>query len=259
MTQLTADFEAGTNGNTITTSDTGSADAWDNVVISGATYKYVNDSVAHGSLAAQLAQGTNSSSYLEWTSLGAITDYYGRIYFRTEVVNATRVLAAAYNANGLCWYIYTNATGNIGIDKGNLGTTPSVTTSTILADTWYRIEFHISHSSSEAATDGSCELKFFDNSNIDGSTPDDTVTSAANMGMRANATKMRYGIGCGVATYPNTIVYFDDLVIGATSYPGPAGVGPVSESGGSSSQTNLVASLARRPHHGFARVPKSGR
>lgn len=36
-------------------------------------------------------------------------------------------------------------------------------------------------------------------------------------------------------------------------------LGPVSESGGSSSQTNLVASLARRPHRGFARVSRSGR
>lgn len=220
MTELTADFETGTGGNAIATTDPGSASAWDAVVISGgAAILYDGTTQAHGALSAYISiGGTPGSTYLRWSSgsLGTLTDFYNRIYFRTSVVNATRVLAAGYNGTTLGWYLYTDSTGHIGIDKGVGGTTPPATTATISADTWYRVEFRITHG---AGNTGSIELKLF--TEIDSNTAADTVTSPANMGMGDSTDNIRFGIGCGVAAYNATTVYMDDLAAGAESYPGP--------------------------------------
>src|ERR1051326_5445154 len=83
MTVCTADFETGTNGNNVLTSDTGSLTAWNLVFVNNSgTVTYSNAQVAHGSLAAFLnANGNNSDRELNWsTAIGTPTEGYGRAY-----------------------------------------------------------------------------------------------------------------------------------------------------------------------------------
>src|SRR5574338_1457281 len=76
----TADFEAGTNGNGVTTGDAGSSTAWDAVNITSGTITYSNAQAASGSQSCLFSSNT-SAHYLEWsTALGTVTDHYGRMY-----------------------------------------------------------------------------------------------------------------------------------------------------------------------------------
>lgn len=83
MTQVSADFETGVNGNNLATGDTGSATAFNAVTTTTtATQKYDNTHVAFGNLGVKFDGGaTSGAAYFTWsTALGTVTDHYGRIY-----------------------------------------------------------------------------------------------------------------------------------------------------------------------------------
>ena len=78
---------------------------------------------------------------------------------------------------------------------------------------WVRIEYHLVHST----TVGQAEFKLF--TSLESPSPVETLTTAADKNLLASADEIRYGVRSGqsVVTY-----YYDDIVAGATSYPGPA-------------------------------------
>lgn len=214
MTQVTQTFESGTNGNTITTgADSAAATSWQAVSLGAGAAIYSNSSPAVGTLSGKFSTSSSSQVYASWTTEhGTLADHYGRFYLKTSVVNATRVYASFYQSATLTAYLYSDATGHLGIDDKASGF--QVMTTALSANTWYRVEYHLVHS----ATVGQFEIKLF--SSIESATPTETLTSTANKNLASNITQTRWGIGCGVANYASTDVYLDNIVVGATAYPG---------------------------------------
>jgi hypothetical protein len=85
---------------------------------------------------------------------------------------------------------------------------------------WVRLEWHIVHST----TVGSLEVKLFNSA--DSTTADDTI-SFSNLNTGAAFANIRIGASTNTANFPTTgtYMYIDDIVCGATSYPGPSGGG----------------------------------
>src|SRR5689334_11992597 len=83
MANITADFETGTSGNSLSTSDTGSATAYNGVSIgASATLQYDTTHVHRGSKACKVATGASSvASYFYWeAAFTQTTEHYGRMY-----------------------------------------------------------------------------------------------------------------------------------------------------------------------------------
>lgn len=227
MALCTATFEAGTNGNTIAAADPGSATAWDSVVLNTGALIYDNTQAAHGVLAGKVTTtGTATVTYAQWdTALGTVTDHYGRIYlYFTANPATTRVPVSFYNAATLAAYLFIDTAGKVGIDTNGHGTI--TTTAAISLNQWIRVEWHIVHNTST----GTLEAKLFNTASS--STPTETKTSGA-LNTDSQATLCR--VGQSVAAAANVLVQFDDIVAGATSYPGPVeGVAVVTSGGGGS-------------------------
>ena len=223
MTQLTADFEAGTLSNNIQTADAGSSNAWDTITRAGtSTIVYDNTHVGHGSLAAKINNGTGSSCWLEWnTSLGAPTDHYGRVYVYTPSLPTTdmTLIQCLGPAGAIAFQIRMAATtGNINV-LYNTGSDLGVITG-ISAATLYRIEYHGVHS----ATVGQVEVKVFAG---DSTTAVGTFSSTANKNTSTAASQLR--IGQVAAGGSGLSIWVDDIVAGATSFPGPVSSGVASD------------------------------
>jgi hypothetical protein len=215
MAQATADFELGVSGNDILVADAGSATAWDVRTNNGAgnTITYDNTHV-YGTLAAKFDRSIvdNAACRMEWTTgIGTLTDWFGRIYLYATAFPAAsfRVVLDITGNNQLC---FINDTGKIrGFDT--LGAPVYTTTNSIALNQWVRIEWHWIHS----ATVGQGEVKLFNSP--DSATPTETVTSAADKNTGANTSNVGFGLSEGsVFTGP---IWLDNIVAGATSYPGP--------------------------------------
>lgn len=120
MTQTTADFELGTNGNDILTSDPGSATAWDaRNLPGGGSFKYDNTHV-YGAMAAKVITPANGAECnMEWsTALGGPTDHYGRLYLWMDALptgDDLRLLSGA----GVCWLFTIRTSGVVrALDAG---------------------------------------------------------------------------------------------------------------------------------------------
>lgn len=212
---LTADFELGVNGNDVLVADPGSANAWDTRIVPGGTVKYSNTQKAHGALSAQFDHtASGSAKTLQWdTSLGTVTDHYGRFYMFVTAYPTGDTFILDANTVG----VTNNARIRL-LTTGALSTFSksallNTTTNLVPLNGWCRIEYHIVHS----ATVGMVELKLFNT--MDSAVATETITSAANNDTNANANGILYGSPDG--TGGAWIQYLDDIVANATSYPGP--------------------------------------
>lgn len=232
MAVLTADFERGTNGSTISTGDTGSLTAWNSVNLTGtATGKYDNTQVAHGTLASKFTSTSDSESTLRWTTaMGTPSNHYGRLYLYMTAYAAagdanfikTRSagvddLYFAFSSTAHFFYLYNGG--------AQLGTT----TTTFSLNTWYRIEWHFVHS---AAGAGSIEMKIY--SSLDSITPIETKTISS-LTTAASAD----GIFFGNDRWTWDSYWLDQIVANATAYPGPF---PVSTAAPTVSGTTSIGS-----------------
>ena len=214
MTQVTANFETGTNGNNLSAGDPGSATAFDSVDTSGGL-KYDNTH-AYDTLACQVGPSAASAATFTWSTAlgGPLTDMYGRLY----------VYPTAYPA---VFYALTQVTGvsiRLGLLANGIGGATadgqmqvltidgsSVSTNAVALNQWSRIEFRIFCN----ASTGIFEVKLF--SNAGSATPTETVTrSSANTGTGVSSFDFGAQSGGSSATY-----WLDNVVFGATSYPGP--------------------------------------
>lgn len=215
MSEATANFELGVNGNDILVADAGSATAWDsrqNNDGGGNTLKYDNVHV-YGSLAAKFdnSGAPSSACVMGWsTGIGTLTDHYGRVYLYATAnpVGGSWRIGRDGNNN---FPIFINANGTVTMnDQGGVAVT---TTAAIGLNQWVRIEYHWINS----LTVGQVELKLFNSP--DSSTPTETQTSAANRNTSASTTSLEFGLGGGQTTAG--AIWLDNIVAGATSYPGP--------------------------------------
>jgi len=226
VAQLANTFEGGSNGTTITTGNSGGAsgDAFNLVNIgAGAAVIYDNTHTAHGGLAMKCSSGTSGSlAYVEWDP-SASSNFYGRFY----------IYIAANGAVGDWYYdggssgadkaiITTDASNHICLQDSTGLPVQATSTSTMALSTWHRIEFHIICST----TVGQMEAKLFLGANSDGLTPDETLTTAANLNTGASINNHLFG---NIATggHVSTNVWMDDILTGAAAYPGPAVTTPL--------------------------------
>jgi hypothetical protein len=216
MADSTADFEAGTDTNTITTGDPGSATAWDDVFIGSGNSVTYDSTYKFGTLAGKCASpGTpTSQTGLYWDSaLGDPTDHYGRAYLRfSPTLSEHRFVS--FNGNGLEIAFFIRSDGTIYLNDGT-GISIDFAT-TITTNQWFRLEWHIVHS----ATVGQTEAKLF--LNPDSSTATETDSTAANRNTGTDFVAVQFGlIGGGGVTYEGP-VWFDNIVAAATNWPGSA-------------------------------------
>ena len=220
MTQVSANFETGTNGNTVSTGDTGSATAWEGVTIGASAALIYDTAHVYNTLAAKVSTGASSvSCYAEWTTAaGTLTDHYGRIYLYWTA-NPTvdcRVVNAFDSSDVGAWGIVIGQAGGSFPGQVRLlkvgSATVATTTATISLNQWIRIEWHTVNS----ATVGTLELKLYNTP--DSTTATETISgSALNNG--ANTKRWRFGMAtAGANTGP---FWMDNIITGATSYPGP--------------------------------------
>ena len=216
MTQVTADFELGVNGNNVEVADAGSATAWNVVQRSGAsTIVYSNAQVIQDStLSAKYNNTAGSACWTEWAAaLGNPTDWYGRIYayFPTVSPTLTGTFVQCLDAAAVAFqFQIVPVTGllRVSYNTGNdtLTTAPST-------NQWIRVEWHVVHST----TVGQVEVKLFNSPYS--STPTETFTSTANKNTLTEADQIRFG---QVATFATGVdIWLDAIVGGASSYPGP--------------------------------------
>jgi hypothetical protein len=222
MPQLTATFEAGVNGNTIATSDPGSANAWDAVTIgAGGTLIYSNTQAAHGTLSARFVSNNNSTRFA-WTtaSVGPSSAWYGRIYiyFTADPGSSTVRPIDLYDSSDVrCAALLFRVSGPSTVISLRNAALAEVAVGTVglPLNQWVRIEWHLINS----ATTGFFEAKMF---STDSTTALDTITSAATINTGTNTGRTRFGDTDGsFLTW-----WMDDILVGAGSYPGPAGVTP---------------------------------
>ena len=214
----TADFDAGTNGATIATSDPGSATKWNTVTLSSSTIVYDN-AHAHGKLAAEFATSSaGGAPYLGWTSVGlggTPSNWYGRVYLYlpANLPLTTRIVLIRSGGVSVA-SLRLRTDGRI--DLVDSSATVRATSAKALAlNAWNRLEWHIVNN----ATAGSLECKLFLGGNADGASADDTF-SFANFGTGSNTDAVRFGLNTSGANLGP--IWFDDIVAGAGAYPGPA-------------------------------------
>ncbi len=225
MAVLTATFETGSNGNDISTGDAGSATAWNVLTISaGAGMTYSNTHAADGTLSAKLgvAAAQGQERMIWTTALGTVTDHYGRIYVWQDAFDSLRTQIIQFHASFDAAYgcaINITPTGKIQIwDSSN--SQVGITTASMSTGQWVRLEWHIINS----ATVGFGEIRLFNNA--DSSTPTETQASGSTLDTGANSGQVLIGLTQGPGT-AGLLMYLDNIVVGATSYPSPWVAPPV--------------------------------
>ncbi len=212
MTQVSAGFETGVNGNTIATADAGNATAWNAVTLgTGGTAVYDSTQKHGGTLSGKLTRGTAGQCFVQWiAALGTVTDHYGRayVYLAANPGAAFALVLCMSGASNAC-QIRLDTAGVIRV-RDSTGAETSGAVSLAL-NQWVRIEWHFLHST----TVGVVEAKVFNTP--DSLTPDDTIT-AINQNTLASADRIRFQVDVN-ASYT---VQYDDIIAGAGSYPGPS-------------------------------------
>jgi len=219
MTRLENTFEGyGSSGIAITTGNSGGAsgNAFDVVTVNaGSILESASSAVGDGGLRSMRVNGAATElAYAAWTtSMGTKTEIWGRMYVGLTAfpTSATRIFGA-YTATRSA-ALQLSAAGKINLyDAG--GTSQAVTTSSLNIGL-SRVEFHFVLN----ATTGLLEVKLF-LTNPQGTTPDETKTTAATLSTGANATGYRFGrseTGSGATGD----YWLDAVAIDDTGYIGP--------------------------------------
>ncbi len=222
MALCSADFEAGTQGATIATGDTGSATAWNVVTVPGNGGSLIYDNThAYGSRAAKIVTGSpGSTGTLDWSSgsLGTQTDTFGRLYIWTQFNPSSNVVSlVVYRATTTVrCRIKVNTAGKIELaDASNV--VQFTSTNSIGLSQWVRLEWHVVFSSST----GHMECKLFNNA--DSATETETIgnqtTNLSLGGASANDVNFQWGSNV------SQTAWLDGILAGASSYPGPVVTG----------------------------------
>jgi hypothetical protein len=215
MAQLTATFEAGVNGNNITTAPgEASANAWDDVQRPGASNVVYDNTQKYGTLAMKATASGGANGYTEWgTSLGAITDHFGRfyLYMTANPASSFRPCRVLSTGTAAVFFLVTNLGKIQVLDSG--GGQIILTTTSVNLNAWTRVEYHITHS----ATVGQAEVKLF--TSPDSAVAAETIQTTANKNLLASANQLHYGATGGDS---DGSFWLDNIIGNAASYPGPA-------------------------------------
>jgi hypothetical protein len=180
MAQLLNSFEGGSDGTTITIANSGgtSGNAWDNAVASG-TRTYDDDIQLNGTYTALLDAPTagNIPAFTWKSSWAGAATVYTRMYFRVSDGTPTSSFALQNffesDDTTVGCDVRLSSAGNIQLRAP--ATTRYTSSTTIAADTWYRLEVKVTSS----ATVGHMEARLFIGTNVNGTTPDESFGSSS--------------------------------------------------------------------------------
>lgn len=205
---MSNNFEGGTNGTTMTGSNTGgsSGDAFSIGTSTGSAAKFDSTIKAHGGMSGKLTAGTaGGASFLFWTVSQATATIRGYVYFDTVPSTSVRIAGIIAGSSTLL-RLQLDATHHFQIYEGGSGVTHSVATP-VSAGVWYRFEIDLSVVSATIAT------YKFDYYNLDSLTHVETGVAITGSGNTGTGTITTIDLGSYAAGAPNSWVYhLDDVV-----------------------------------------------
>jgi hypothetical protein len=180
MATISQDFEVGTPGNSVSTSDSvdGNSTQFNNVTIgTGAVFAYSNTQAAHGSQSVTISTGATSAvayAYYNLSVLGSPAKSWFRIYVyipsSTWGAGRNTRIGGVYNGGTQGVALLVTSARKVQISDATTAVM-GISTGTVPLDQWFRVEGYCVTS----ATVGQGEVKLFTTS-LDASSPDETVT-----------------------------------------------------------------------------------
>ena len=218
---FTNSFEGGTNGTTISTSNSGTSPdhAFDVVNVgSGSTMTFSTTHAAHGNLGGRFSTGSaGNPTYVCWnnSSLGTQTTLYGRAYlYLTSLPGSVDNVVLFDTGSTQILGIQINTSGNLNLYNYISAATLHTFTSVIPTNQWIRIEWEIIFSASV----GQITLSYY--LPMDTTTAVETYTSAASQNFGASCNAVYFGWIAGKANQP--AMYIDDIGVSSSALFGPA-------------------------------------
>jgi hypothetical protein len=247
MTTVTNNFEGGTNGATITTSNAGGAGNTQFSITNdgsgaggaGSVLIFDNTHVAHGSLAMKVSSA-NSGGPGVFLQGPSGTTAYARFYFYATAAPSANtrlfeVLNSANNVVGATMYWQTDRTFRTTNKNNSGGTTTSVS---VPLNTWVRVELKVTLTT--PGSGGSCthQLRLYNSADSTTTSSDTTATNQP-----VNASELgTFQFGNYFASSTFSAVWFDDVGASDSAWLGPATSGPATVTG--SSSPSATASLS---------------
>jgi hypothetical protein len=222
---ITYSFEGGTNGAAVTTTSAGTGDTnFDAVTLTtpGTDFLNFDSTQAHsGTLSCKVStSGTSHFALARWgpkLGAGGYTQLWVRayVYYSGTAPAGNYRIVAWYNTSGgatICGSLVITTTGTIRALNASGGT--MVSTTTTLSTGWNRIEGYLIGD----AASGSAQIQIYVGANVNGTTPDQTVTSttSATAGTISSVQFGQSGSSATVFTY-----WLDDIGASSTGYMGP--------------------------------------
>jgi hypothetical protein len=227
------DMESGSNGATVTTSNSGpsSSGPYNSVFTSvtiggGATFIYLNDQSAHGTLSLWPAYGASTNpTYLTWSSpyTGSSQQWFRLYaYFTVAPSSSSQVMIEALTAASTsAGKLKINTNGTLSMDAG-AASNVITTANAVPMNQWVRIEGYIT---GDPAL-GQVSMTVYQS--MDSAVAYETVTSAGNLNTIDDPATWRFGLVSGGAAFYN--YHLDDIAVSAS---GPVGAYQVFGAGGS--------------------------
>lgn len=239
MAIISANFEAGVNGNAVTTAaGEASATKWDSVGLTSSAAVVYDNTHVRTALAAKLSTtGTGGAISLNWsTAFGTQTDHYGCLDIYITGNPASNVqLVTFFNNNG---FIRLRSDGKISLhDSAN--TQQAISAAAIPTNQWVRLEWHAIHST----TVGQLEVKIYANADVP--TLTETVTTAANLNMGSGSTSVRVGSAGNIANLGP--FWLDNIAELGTAYFTNAQTAPAAAATAAASAPTFTISYTASP------------
>ena len=222
-------FDGGTDGTAISTSDTHSGDSWDVISGSGGTVAYEADAGLHGGMGGLITD--DGFRVWAWYGTGALKatedEYYLRFYFKTDdpTPTSTYALISYTESNGstVGCQVQLTSGGNLRIREGATGgyTTLDTSSHTLQANEWYRVEVYVrSH-----ATTGRMEARLFWGDNLEGATADETLGDSVTNVATGDGDIEEIIMGFASTPGGTASLYFDSISVDDTDWVGSAVTG----------------------------------
>jgi hypothetical protein len=202
-TAITNGNSGGTSGTAFTSPTAGT----------GATVVY-DDAQAHlGTFSCRtLTGGTSALAYVNWSITSGTSDY-SRGHFRFTSLPPAQQGILRYLGGGVqCIRINVTTSGAIEV-RNAANSVVGTTSATITAATWFRVEAHVTAST----TVGAVELRYYASPNS--STPTETL-NLTGLVLTATVDEIRFGVGAAMTNAVS--VWIDNVAAEGTTWFGPA-------------------------------------
>jgi hypothetical protein len=204
-------FEGAASGTTISTANT----AFSNVSGS-ATATFATDQFYEGSRSGKIVAAANTK-LLRWDLPAAVTSLYARRFYRIDAVptsgNPMKVLLFRSGTTESVFVRFiTSGSGRFELVNGSTVVATSAIGQVIPANAWFRMELGVD------LTAGTCEMRAFLGANVEGTTPDVTLSGTA------NATATLDTIVDGFTLARTNTMWLDNMQQDDAGWVGPSSV-----------------------------------